>query len=1565
MAISFTPTKIARFVGALYGVALNNSTYSAALQEIYARGFNAVANEVFVADFGTQTTAAVAATIATNLGLTGAAQTSAAAYLEGQLNAAAAADRGAVVINALNLFAGLSTDATYGAAATTFEGRVANAINYSLATSSVQHGAFADLAAGTVLNLVTGFDNLLGTSGDDAFAANSIGGVNTLGDGDLLNGGTGTDTLNADLINLGYVITPATTGIETINIRAQNNGADAAQNNTQGQGVTVDAERMSGVSTWSSTNSRADLIIEDVRINSNVSTIAFVQSDPGNVDLGVYFNERNLVNTVGSTSVLNIQLMDTGAAAVAATAATPLLNNPYDTFKFAANGQMITLALPNASAADTYAQLLAAFQAAIAANPALAGGVTATLGANFTVTDPLSGTQVTGQTITLTAGSSVAITTPTGSGWFNTTGASVPASSNMYTTYNNSSASQAALVSTNVILDDVGMGDTGGDLVIGGMSTGLTSNDKGVELFNIEVRDNSKLQTINSTNNTLREVYIENGATSSTSSAYVTTTTDAGDLTVNGTNFGTSVAISTVDAALRGTEAIAGSNQTISHSINGSAGFTDVRVIDASAMRGKFAFTAAITNDSLAKYVNAADTAANPGADIATNNTAGLGANFDYDGGINNDTMTVTIDANVASSRSTVVSGQSDFTFNVAGGTGNDAITLSVLGSGLAGGAQAWYNNQKLNANIAINAGDGNDTIRTPGAGDVIIDAGTGDDTVYTDNTGALTTANATGFAGPAAVAYTNAAAAELAAAQSAAVASNTTGFLHGDGTAIGASITTAAAVAALATLDQITPTNPPALPVITHAALAAGTAAAAAAGAITLAQKVALDAAYNSSTGGVVTPAVGIGAAATLVGQVAVAGNVTAPELAAGDALLATYVAAAKAAQATAAANDANTVTQNALLNATQLAVKNATMAMNGVEDPTTGGIELGTATKVANLATLHSALVSGTTQAAAVAAIDVATLNGTLTGGEPAALLAAVGAGAMDAMDAAAVTAILSVTKNTAALANAAAQATLTAALTADATAVSTAAAIVSADPADVGNNSAVANDAVGSTEAAAAAVAAAAAAAAAAVDLASSQAINTALTGLKSAVNVGSLDADVVNAIANANAAVLAAIATSAATGTGAVAVNPLGGGVPAALLLLAGVPGTPVDAAEELAFDTGALGVYDANSIDSLIIANSVQTDLLTLVAANTAATAAATATASTIAAAAAASGGNSLLVAAPKAVYVFDTTNQASTYNRVTADDRNLADLKSDANNSNNFFNSTVKVTYKGLDASVVVAGTGYKTSDLEINQAIKQAINTDAVLSKLLAAYDGPGNTLVVTSLIDGTMPTTVSSSALAGAAAAYGLAAGATEAQVLAAMTASKTAFDAKGDYATQFAESGAAAGNVTLTGANSVSSSDNTVTPGTGNDVIVLGTTVGTDLMTSSNEVVVYSGSFGADTIVNFAASGLGIDVLNFSALGGRGTTALNSLSADKSIVIQAQAATPLTTTQIAALFTDSATAISHVYVAYDSNNIGSVYMIADATGTTAGNVTATLVGTIDLADTGWATLTAANFA
>ncbi|MFO1386707.1 MAG: hypothetical protein U1F55_11145, partial [Chitinivorax sp.] len=1178
----------------------------------------------------------------------------------------------------------------------------------------------------------------------------------------------------------------------------------------------------------------------------------------------------------------------------------------------------------------------------------------------FTITDPISNKSVTGKEIVLTGSSGIAISAPAGSGWYNTTGASVPPTSNIYTTYSDATSNVAELVTSTIVLDDVGRGSTGGDLLVGGLSVGETSTSRGVERFEIEVRDSSKLQTINSTNNALREVTIVSGKTSNSSSAYNTVVTDKGNLTVNGDAGNTN-----------GNQLMDGADENSPDGIHqgaGAAGFTDVRLIDASAFNGKLAFTAAITGDSITKYVNHVDTQANPPADVAGSGNVNFnvkGANFIYTGGTNDDTMSVTIDGNVAASRSTVVAGQSDFTFNINGGTGSDVITVAVINPALAGGAQAWYNNQKLNANIIVNGGDGDDTIRTPGAGDKIIDAGTGNDTVYTDNTGSLSTAVANGAATAAAIAYTNAAAAELAAGLAANVASNNTGFVRVAGTEANGStfVTTAAAATALNNLNLVTPVNFADAGALTYANVQTGIDTAVAAGGLTFAQAIALETAYQTyTTARTVTAAANLASNQALGGGVAhAAGNISAADFAAGNALLDTYIAAAKAAAATATSNDAlvaagaaydTTGGYNApeLLNTTQKAVVAATLAVNGVYDQP-NAVPAGTQTIVTNLTALSSALALGATDATIAAALQAAIDNGSISGVSATALYNAatsVGAGTIDAAELTALQAVLVPLQTTATNNNTTAQAALTTALANDVAAVNAAAAVAAAAP--VAGDGVVNADSVGSFEAAAAAATAAAAVTTyntTTVTPLTTQAAN--LAALKSAITVGTSDLAV-------------ATATTNAVFNGAIA----GGDKAAIDAAAASVGAGTVDAAEKTAVDL---------LITALQLTNETALADATLRAANLSAIATATATASTVATAAANSGAQSLTVAAPKAVYVFDTSNQSATYNRLTMDDRNLADLKSDANNTNNFFNSTVKVTYKGLDASVVVAGTGYKTTDLEINQAIKQAINTDAVLSKLLVATDGPANSLVVTSLIDGahttgnlavtvTLPTAVTLADVAGAATAYGLAAGATDAQVLAAMTTAKAAFDTKGDYTTQFAESGAAGQNVTLTGANSTASSDNTVTPGTGNDVIVLGTTVGTDLMTSSNEVVKYSGSFGNDTIVNFAATGLGIDQLDFSSLGGRGTAPLNSLSADKSIVIQAEAATPLTTTQIAALFTDSATAISHVYVAYNSNNIGSVYTVTDAAGTAAGNVTATLVGTIDLADTGWATLTAANF-
>ena len=749
--------------------------------------------------------------------------------------AGAGANRVGAVLDWVNNFLAVytGTDASLLASKATLAASLDESYVYSTTASNTSIAALSSKPS-QIYSLGTGMDNLSGTSGTDTYNAYIQNNANTLQSGDMINGGAGVDTLFADIGNSqAFAITPQTTSVEIVQIRAQAVGVDSSNNNLQ-QGaagttpttlreiaVQIDAQRMAGVTLWESNNSRADVIIEDVRIASNQITkditIAFVESDPGNVDFGVYFNQLSLRNASSGSSSLNILLMDTAAANAAATAATPLLNQNFNAYNFYSNNVLVTLGGAGSPAAataidnaTTYPALLAAFQLALTtANVGgvvtnLTGIVNASLSAPVNMTTEAAKSPVsapvaasflglTGQMLILSTASTAVITStsttagaPAG-GWI--AAGTAPSTGAIVQTFNSGTATSGELVTSKIILDDVGMGSTGGDLVVGGMSVGETSTSRGVERFEIEVRDNSKLQTINSTNNALREVTIVSGTTSSTPSAsgntaYRSTVANEGDLTVDGnvnltsTSFGTT-ANSGSDTILRGVNQSNTINKyTADH--HGAFGFTDVRLIDASAFKGKLAFTALVSADSIAKYVTAVDTSVNPAADVATvggnSNFNVAGANFIYTGGNDDDTMVVTIDSTVASSRSTIVSGLSDFTFAINGGAGNDKITTTIVNPALAGGAQAWYNNQKLNANITIDAGDGNDTIRTPGAGDKIIIAGAGDDVVYTDNTGALAaTTNATGTAGTSALAYANAAAAELSTALNAAVAANAT----------------------------------------------------------------------------------------------------------------------------------------------------------------------------------------------------------------------------------------------------------------------------------------------------------------------------------------------------------------------------------------------------------------------------------------------------------------------------------------------------------------------------------------------------------------------------------------------------------------------------------------------------------------------------------------------------------------------------------------------------------------------------------------------------------------------
>jgi len=528
-----------------------------------------------------------------------------------------------------------------------------------------------------------------------------------------------------------FAITLETTSVERVSVRAQANPFDTNNNNMLTNSVQIDAQRMEGVTTWESSNSRSDVVIEDVRIQpSQITkdiTIAMVETDPGNVDFGVYFDQYSLRNSSAATSQLTLEVMDTRSVK-AGTA--PLLNSPYTGFKFTATEGGVSKAIELKSQAindaQTYAQLAAAFQVALNAQ-FTSGALTASVGDAFTVVDS-SGTPVTGQQIKITTNSAITFSTPGGSGWI--ADGVVPADSGFHTNFVAGAPTISTVpVTAKIILDDVGRGSTGGDLVVGGLSVGDTSTSKGVERFEIEVRDNSKLQTINSTNNTLLEVSIVNGATTSQGFAYVPTVKDSGNLTVNGSV----------------TSDVEGDNTPLPGTANqhNQYGFSDVRLIDGSAMTGKLAFTAEFSERAVAKYLNLVDVA-DPKADTVA---------VVYTGGSGDDNMTVTLDENAVASNSNINVGREDFTFSFNGGAGNDTINVAVDRTiDLVGNNEAWYTNQSDNDNISIDGGAGNDTIRTPGAGDMNIAGGAGNDTIYADNTGVqlVGALNATGAPTPA-----------------------------------------------------------------------------------------------------------------------------------------------------------------------------------------------------------------------------------------------------------------------------------------------------------------------------------------------------------------------------------------------------------------------------------------------------------------------------------------------------------------------------------------------------------------------------------------------------------------------------------------------------------------------------------------------------------------------------------------------------------------------------------------------------------------------------------------------
>ena len=584
---------------------------------------------------------------------------------------------------------------------------------------------------------IGGDPTLVGTDGNDTFKALT----GQLDDNTVIDGLAGNDTLDVTM-RADSAIAPMVRNVEKVIVRAQDGNAGSpyvpgeTDNNIYDY-ATIDADRFVGVHWWESSNSRADVKIEDVRIlDSQITrdiTIAFRDSDPGHVDFVVYFDQPSLRNVTTTSGIINCALVDNLGLDLQS---LMLLDNPFDTIRFSVDGNMYEVNFGAVNGSATTEDLRDAIQAAIDATPGLATyNITVTLiNAPFMVPPHGALQRDVGYYLQIeSVGHELE-----GNSWIASGG--VPGSGSYGTAMLSANPTSSELVTSTIILDNVGRGSMGGDLVVGGLSVGYTSGSLGVQRFNISVERDSKLEVISSTNNTLQEVYLVNSGTYDYLGAYQRGAHQgarSSDLTVWGATYDDTGAVKDYLFGPKDLGPYAGlephaveANQAIdgagAQQYNGY-GFTDVRVIDASAFLGNVALNAYLSEDVVAKYLDRKDAA--PGLAGADNRT------FAYTLGSGNDRFDLALDyANLAASGTGT---REDFVLNINAGAGHDVINVAVTADPdtpdltIATDATPWYINQKFNANLTINAGTGNDTVSVYGSGDWTVILGSGNDTYY------------------------------------------------------------------------------------------------------------------------------------------------------------------------------------------------------------------------------------------------------------------------------------------------------------------------------------------------------------------------------------------------------------------------------------------------------------------------------------------------------------------------------------------------------------------------------------------------------------------------------------------------------------------------------------------------------------------------------------------------------------------------------------------------------------------------------------------------------------------
>jgi hypothetical protein len=481
----------------------------------------------------------------------------------------------------------------------------------------------------------------------------------------IVDGKGGVDTLSA-VLRLGSVVHDITTkSVEKVRVQAEqriDDGKIASGDNNIVDGAQIDAEKFFGVNVWESYKSRADVVVEDItiydkaqpipagdatlkRVTADV-TFEFRDSDPGHVDFAAYFNPHSLVSGEGGKSggslTLWVDNLDPSKA--------ELEDAWFERVEFSLDGHAINLDVSKLQGASTYAELGSKLQDALKSYaPDASLGIPDTVVAQVRtlqtkVLDLAKTTAVDGKS-TLEA-HPILISFPDGAtagvlgkGRISVSSQDIAGDTLFGTKYETVDPHDfGALVTSKVVLDNVGSGSTSGYLVIGSLSTGYTSTSRGVQQFDIKVQRDSRLEVISSTNNSLEVVNIESDGQWVNPGSYLSDYNDDGSvdaryglLTVLGhtnnypvintyTQSKANAALGHYDwhtdasgRALWRTKddtAEKGAPQPVDGSVEqGGFGLADIRVLNASKFQGNLTLSTSLTDAVQDKYLNQRDNA--------------------------------------------------------------------------------------------------------------------------------------------------------------------------------------------------------------------------------------------------------------------------------------------------------------------------------------------------------------------------------------------------------------------------------------------------------------------------------------------------------------------------------------------------------------------------------------------------------------------------------------------------------------------------------------------------------------------------------------------------------------------------------------------------------------------------------------------------------------------------------------------------------------------------------------------------------------------------------------------